>query len=74
MFDQLSALARYCLVADFPHTKATAFLELLDATIGTAQGAVVPYDLESALAQIETVAPELPPTPPFRRLVTAARR
>ena len=54
--------------------KAHAFLSLLDATIGTAAAAVIPYDLAAALAQIETVAPALTQEPGFRRLATAARR
>jgi hypothetical protein len=54
--------------------KAAAFLRLLDCTIGTAQSAVIPYDLGAALAQIEKVAPGLVPDPIFRRLATAARR
>jgi hypothetical protein len=54
--------------------KAQAFLRLLDATIGTATSAVIPYDLAAALAQIETVAPALAQDQAFRRLATAARR
>ena len=54
--------------------KAAAFLRLLDCTIGTAQSAVIPYDLSAALAQIEKLAPGLVQDPIFRRLATAARR
>ena len=54
--------------------KAAAFLRLLDCTIGTAQSAVIPYDLGAALAQIEKVAPSLVQDSIFRRLATAARR
>jgi hypothetical protein len=54
--------------------KAAAFLRLLDCTIGTAQSAVIPYDLGAALGQIEKVAPSLVQDPIFRRLATAARR
>jgi hypothetical protein len=54
--------------------KAAAFLRLLDCTIGTAQSAVIPYDLGAALGQIEKVAPSLVQEPLFRRLATAARR
>lgn len=54
--------------------KATAFLTLLDRTIGAAEGSVVPYDLPDALEQIRKVAADLAGTPVFRRLATTARR
>jgi len=54
--------------------KAQAFLKLLDLTIGTSEGAVIPYDLTDALDQIRAVAPGLANEPAFRRLATAARR
>jgi hypothetical protein len=54
--------------------KAAALLRLFGCTIGTAQSAVIPYDLGAALAQIEKVAPSLVQDPTFRRLATAARR
>lgn len=54
--------------------KARALLELLDATVGTDEDAVVPYDLSDALSQIESVERRLADTRPFRRLATAARR
>ena len=54
--------------------KAKAFLRLLDLTIGTSDGAVVPYDLTDALDQIRSVAPHLVDSPTFSRLSTAARR
>lgn len=54
--------------------KAAALLQLLDRTIGTSEGAVVPYDLATALDQVETVAPRLVDSPIFRRLAAAARR
>ena len=54
--------------------KAAALLRLLDRTIGTAEWAVIPYDLDTALAQIEKVAPALAQDPKFRRLATEARR
>jgi hypothetical protein len=54
--------------------KAAAFLRLLGCTIGTAETAVIPYDLADALAQIEKVAPGLVQQPTYRRLATAARR
>jgi hypothetical protein len=55
-------------------TKADAFLRLLDLTIGTAEGSVIPYDLAAALDQIRKVAPNLAEYQVFRRLATAARR
>ena len=54
--------------------KAAAFLRLLDLTIGTTEGSVIPYDLADALDQIRKVAPRLSENQVFRRLATAARR
>jgi hypothetical protein len=54
--------------------KAKAFLRMLDHTIGTAEGAVIPIDLSDALDQIHKIAPNLADLPSFRRLATAARR
>ena len=54
--------------------KAEALLRLLDRTIGTAENAVIPYDLGDALEQVRKVAPNLVRTPKYRRLETAARR
>lgn len=56
------------------HVKAAAFLRLLDLTIGTAEGSVIPYDLADALDQVRRVAPILAENQIFRRLATAARR
>lgn len=55
-------------------TKAQALLRLLDLTVGTSEGAVIPYDLTDALDQIRAVAPSLAEVPTYRRLSTAARR
>lgn len=55
-------------------TKAAALLRLLDLTIGTAEGAVIPNDLADALDQIRNIAPNLTEKKEFRRLATAARR
>ncbi len=54
--------------------KATAFLKLLDLTIGTSERAVVPYDLAIALQRIRSIAPSLEVKQSFRRLATAARK
>ena len=54
--------------------KARALLCLLDRTIGTAENAVIPYDLGDALEQVRKVAPNLARNPEYRRLETAARR
>ncbi|MDD5511393.1 MAG: hypothetical protein PHI12_11390 [Dehalococcoidales bacterium] len=54
--------------------KAAAFLRLLDLTIGTAEGSIVPYDLADALDQIRKVAPTLAENRVFRRLATMTRR
>ena len=56
------------------HAKAEALLKLLDLTIGTTEGAVIPYDLGDALDQIRCVAPTLAQKREFRRLETATRR
>ncbi|MGO6819753.1 hypothetical protein ACCS67_33585 [Rhizobium brockwellii] len=55
-------------------TKAKALLQLLDLTVGTSEGAVIPYDLTDALDQIRLIAPPLADLPSFRRLSTVARR
>ena len=54
--------------------KAQALLRLLDLTVSTSLGAVVPSDLSEALRQVRSVAPELSKSKVFRRLATAARR
>lgn len=53
---------------------ALALLDLLDATVGRDEDAVVPHDLSDALSHIELVERHLADTRPFRRLATAARR
>ena len=54
--------------------KAAALLRLLDLTVGTSEGAVVPHDLPDALDQIRAIAPILVNDHRFRRLATATRR
>lgn len=54
--------------------KAQALLKLLDLTIGTSEGAVVPHDLTDALDHIQSVEPALAETSIYKRLATAARR
>jgi hypothetical protein len=54
--------------------KAQALLKLLDLTIGTSEGAVIPHDLTDALDQIRSVAQRAAEQPSFRRLAAAARR
>lgn len=56
------------------YKKASAFLKLLDLTIGPSEAKVIPYDLSSALEQINKVSTKLTKTLEFRRLATAARR
>ncbi len=53
---------------------ATAFLHLLDLSIGTAEGSVIPMDLAEALDQIRSAAGKLVQDSAFRRLETLARR
>ena len=54
--------------------KAEALLRLLDRTVGTAENAVIPYDLGDALEKVRKFAPNLARNPEYRRLETAARR
>ena len=54
--------------------KAEAFLHLLDRTIGTAEGSIIPYDLGDALDQVQRISPALVRTSEFRRLATLTRR
>jgi hypothetical protein len=54
--------------------KAEALLKLLDLTVGTSEGAIIPHDLTDALDQILTVDPEYYANSIFRRLAAAARR
>lgn len=63
---------RLALIDDEP--KGKALLRLLDLTVGTSEGAVVPHDLTDALDQTKEVAPVLVDAPAFRRLSTSARR
>lgn len=53
---------------------AEALAKLLDLTIGTAEGAIIPYDLPDALDRIRSVSPKLEGSKSFRRLATLARR
>jgi hypothetical protein len=53
--------------------KAAAFLQLLDLSVGSGEGAVVPYDLASALDQIQSVAPSLREDQRYRRLAALSR-
>ena len=55
-------------------SKASAFLRLLDLTVGEAIEATVPGDLSAALYQIECQNPGLASERAFRRLAAAARR
>lgn len=59
-------------IVDDP-AKAAALLELLDLSIGTSDGAVVPYDLGAVLQHVRTIAPQLTDRAEFRRLAAAAR-
>lgn len=62
------------LAAINDEAKARALLQLLDLTVGTSEGAVIPHDLTDALDQILEVDPALSSNSVFRRLATAARR
>lgn len=63
---------------DFPFGKsrkdAAALIRLLDATIASTEGALIPMDLVQALDHVQAASPEISTTPAFRRLATLARR
>jgi hypothetical protein len=52
---------------------ACALLRLLDATVGIAEGSVVPHDLSEMLGHIQKVSTKVAQAPAFRRLSAAAR-
>lgn len=54
--------------------KATSLLRLLDLTIGSSEGSIVPHELPQVLERICTVAPRSTGDRAYRRLITAARR
>lgn len=56
------------------YEKAAALLRLLDLTIGSSEGSVVPGDLSHALQRVREVAPTLVDGRVFQRLTAAARR
>jgi uncharacterized protein YdeI (YjbR/CyaY-like superfamily) len=70
----LSASGKKKLTIIDKKPKAEALLRLLDATIGSAESAVVPHDLGDALQQITKVAPNFAKLQSYRRLATLARR
>lgn len=53
--------------------KVAALLRLLDATIGTAEGSVIPHDLSKLLSHIRKYSQRSANSPAFRRLAAAAR-
>lgn len=53
--------------------KAGALIDLFNATIGTAEDAIVPYQLSNALDIILQVAPKLATSPKFKRLLSLTR-
>lgn len=72
LYGEEGGAKKLAVINDEP--KAMALLRLLDLTVGTSEGAVIPHDLADALDQIRSVAPSLADAPAFRRLSTAARR
>ena len=62
----------FSMISD--ESKASAFVRLLDLTVGISEGAVIPYELSDALDRIRRVAPNLVNSQSFRRLSTATRR
>jgi hypothetical protein len=63
---------KLAIINDEP--KALALLKLLDLTVGTSEGAIIPYRLSDALEQIRSITPKAASSPAYRRLATAARR
>jgi hypothetical protein len=54
--------------------QAEALLKLLNLTIGTDEGSIIPYDLTEALDQIQSISSSINKHPLFRHLSTLARR
>ncbi|NTF98209.1 hypothetical protein [Rhizobium rhizogenes] len=54
--------------------KASALLAILEKTIGSEEGAIIPNGLESALIHIAKLAPKLEKDIRFQRLLTLSRR
>jgi hypothetical protein len=74
-------LRRGCTTLSFPsdnpsgsRDKAAAFLDVLEKSVGDADGAIVPDDLEDALNHISRLAPPLERDMRFQRLQTMVRR
>ncbi|MBR0556952.1 hypothetical protein J5J10_14790 [Ciceribacter sp. L1K23] len=72
LYGDEAGLRKLAIIND--DAKARALLKLLDLTVGTSEGAVIPHDLTDALDQIVSVDSSLAKNPVFRRLATAARR
>ena len=53
--------------------KAEALLLLLDKTVGSSEGSIVPHDLNVALEKIRIVAPALSMRRAFKRLSALSR-
>lgn len=54
--------------------QASAFLSVLDRTVGGEEGAIIPHGLEDALRHITQLAPKLEKDVRFQRLLTLSRR
>lgn len=54
--------------------KASAFLSILDKTVGGEEGAIIPNGLEDALLHVARVEPKLEKDVRFQRLITLSRR
>lgn len=72
LYDDEDGVRKLAVIND--EVKARALLKLLDLTIGTSEGAVIPHDLTDALDQILEADPGLSASAIFQRLATAARR
>jgi hypothetical protein len=72
LWGELDGVSKLAFI-DSPQ-KAAAFLRLLDMTIGTSEGSVVPMDLAEALDQVCQVSANMASIPAYRRLATVARR
>ncbi|MFQ6241841.1 hypothetical protein [Sinorhizobium meliloti] len=55
-------------------SKASAFLSILDRTVGGEEGAVIPHGLENALIHIRKLSPKLEKGAQYQRLLTLSRR
>lgn len=72
LYGEFEGIPRLQMIND--RKKAEALLRLLDKTIGSVEGSIVPHELDVALARIREVAPELSGSSSHLRLAALGRR